>query len=149
MPINTEDLRPYSYTGSTSAREMPTSTCTGVSHATPLHLDETKIWTRRDSYPVDGRSYAVLSDEHEVVFAALSLVRNLGAGKAKLIKVLDLIQIVAATDATIDWDTLLEDGRRDGTFNILVNVLALYLEVTDAQDLAPRLANALAWHTDR
>lgn len=114
-----------------------------------LRLDETKIWTRRGSYPIDGRSYAVLSDEHEVVFAALSLLRDLGAGKAKLIKVLDLIQIVAATDASIDWDALLEAGRHDGTFGPLVNVLALYLEMTDAQDLAPRLAAALARYTNR
>jgi hypothetical protein len=114
-----------------------------------LRLDETRIWARRGSYPVDGRSYAVLSDEHEVVFAALSLLRDLGAGKAKLIKVLDLIQIVAATDATIDWDALLEAGRHDGTFGPLVNVLALYIEMADAQDLAPRLAAALAQHTDR
>lgn len=114
-----------------------------------LRLDETTIWTRRGSYPIDGRSYAVLSDEHEVVFAALSLLRDLGAGKAKLIKVLDLIQIVAATDAAIDWDALLEGGRRDGTFGPMVNVLTLYLEAADAHDLAPRLTGALARHTDR
>jgi len=114
-----------------------------------LRLDEAEIWKRRRSYPIDGRSYAVLSDEHEVVFAALSLLRDLGAGKAKLIKVLDLIQIVAATDATIDWDALLEGGRRNGTYGPMVNILTLYLEAADAHDLAPRLTGALARHTDR
>lgn len=114
-----------------------------------LHLDDSQIWGRRRSYPINERSYAVLSDEHEVIFGALSLLRDLGAGKAKLIKVVDLIQIVAATDTTIDWDALLEGGRREGTFGPLVNVLDLCLEMAGAKDLAPRLAAALARHTDR
>jgi len=114
-----------------------------------LRLDETQIWAQQRAYPVDGRTYAVLSDEHEIVFAALSLLRDLGAGKAKLIKVLDLIQIVAATDATIEWDALLESGRRDGTFGPMVNVLALCMEAADAHDLAPHLTATLEKYADR
>jgi len=114
-----------------------------------LHLDESGIWSQRRSYAIAGRPYAVLSDEHEVVFAALSLLRDLGAAKAKLNKVVDMIQILAATDATVDWEALLDGGRGDGTFGPLVNVLALALDIADARDLAPRLSAALARHADR
>jgi len=114
-----------------------------------VHVDERKIWTQRRSYPVHGRSYAVLSDEHEVVFAVLSLLRDLERGRPKIKNVVDLVHIVAATDAEIDWEALLESGRGDGTFGPLVNVLGLCLEVADAHDLAPRLGAALAHHADR
>jgi hypothetical protein len=114
-----------------------------------MHLDEPKVWGQRSSYPVDGRSYAVLSDEHEVLFAALSLLRDLERGRPKIKNVVDLIQIVAATDAEIDWEALLESSRSDGTFGPLVNVLGLCLDVADAHDLAPSLSAALARHADR
>jgi hypothetical protein len=114
-----------------------------------LHLDEQAMWARRSSYPVGGRSYAVLCDEHEVVFAALSLLRDLERGRPKIKDVVDLIQIVAATDAEIDWEALLESGRSEGTFGPLVNVLGLCLEVADAHDLAPRLRATLERHADR
>jgi hypothetical protein len=114
-----------------------------------LHIEESAIWGRRSSYPVSRRDYAVLSDEHEVVFAALSLLRDLERGRPKIKNVVDLIQIVAATDADIDWEALLESGRSEGTFGPLVNVLGLCLEVADAHDLAPRLGVTLKRHADR
>ena len=114
-----------------------------------LHLDEAKIWARQGSYTVDGRSYAVLSPADEVVFAVLSLLRDLERGRPKIKNVVDLVQIVAAIDAEIDWEALFENGRGDGTFGPLVNVLALCLEVADAHDLAPRLDAALARHAGR
>jgi hypothetical protein len=120
-----------------------------LSRQPSLQLDESKIWARRSFYPIDGRSYAVLSDEHEVVFAALSLLRDLERGRPKIKNVVDLVQIVAATDAAIDWEALLESGRGDGTLGPLVNVLGLCLEVADAYDLAPRLGAALTCHAER
>jgi hypothetical protein len=114
-----------------------------------LHIEEAAIWERRRSYPVCGRSYAVLSNEHEVVLAALALLRDLERGRPKIKNVVDLIQIVAATDAEINWETFLEASRREGTFGPLVNVLGLGLDVADAHDLAPQLSAVLLRHADR
>ena len=114
-----------------------------------MHIEEPAIWRRRSSYPVDGRSYPVLSYQHEVVFAALSLLRDLERGRPKIKNVVDLIQVVAATDAEIDWEALLKSGHNEGTLGPLVNVLGLCLDVADAHDLAPRLSAALAPHADR
>jgi hypothetical protein len=114
-----------------------------------LHIEEPNVWKQRRPYPVDGRSYPVLSDEHEVLFAVLSLLRDLERGRPKIKNVVDLIQIVAATDAEVDWEALLESSRSEGTFGPLVNVLGLCLDVADAHDLAPRLSGALASHADR
>jgi hypothetical protein len=114
-----------------------------------LHIGEPAIWTQRRSYPVCGRSFNVLGDEHEVVFAALSLLRDLERGRPKIKNIVDLIQIIATTDAEIDWEALLATGRSEGTFGPLVNILGLCLDVADAHDLAPRLSAALGRHTDR
>jgi hypothetical protein len=109
-----------------------------------LRLDEGRLWAQRASFVIAGRSYDVLSDEHEVIFATLSLLRDIERGRPKPKNVIDIIQIVTATDAWIDWDALL--GAGDGTAGPLVNVLGLCLEVVDAHDLAPHLAAALDRH---
>jgi hypothetical protein len=114
-----------------------------------LQLDEGRLWSHRGSFSLAGGSYPVLSDEHEVVFAVLSLLRDIERGRGKIKNVLDLIQLVAALDAQLDWDAVLEHGRREGTFGALVNVLPLCLELAGAQDLAPRLTTALAACVDR
>jgi len=114
-----------------------------------LRLDEGGIWAQRRSYQVDGRPYAVLSDEHEVVFAALSLLRDLERGRPKIKNVIDLVQILAVTDAALDWSAAFARAHREGTFGPLVNVLGLCLDVADAHDLAPHLSNTLAAHAAR
>jgi hypothetical protein len=114
-----------------------------------LHIEEPAIWKRRSSYPVDGRPYPVLSDEHEVLFAALSLLRDLERGRPKIKNVVDLIQVVAATDAEIDWEALMKSSHSEGTLGPLVNVLGLCLDVADAHDLAPHLSAALARYAAR
>lgn len=114
-----------------------------------IHMDESGLWQGRQSYPVAGRVYDVLGDGHEVVFEALSLLRDIERGRPKIKNVLDLIQVASAIDASIDWDGLLDRGRTNGTFGPLVNVLGLCLDGADAHDLAPRLSAALARHDDR
>jgi len=106
-----------------------------------LQLDEEQIWARRASFIVEGRSYNVLSDEHEIIFAALSLLRDIERGRPKPKNLIDLIQIVRATDAELDWDALF--SARDGTARPLVNVLGQCLAIAEACDLAPNLAAAL------
>jgi hypothetical protein len=108
-----------------------------------LRLDEESIWARRGAYILDGRSYDVLGDEDEIVFATLGLMRDIERGRPKLKNILDLVQIVAAGDGHLDWDGLFAAGRKDGTYGPLVNVLGLCLDFADAHDLAPRLSAAL------
>lgn len=106
-----------------------------------LHLDEEQLWAQRASFSIDGRSYDVLSDEHEVIFAALSLLRDIERMRAKPKNIIDLIRIASAADARMDWNTLL--SARDGTAGPLVHVLRRCLEITGACDLVPNLAAAL------
>lgn len=108
-----------------------------------LHVDAAALWRKLGSWRVGERTHAVLSDEHEVVFAALSLVRDLERRRAKVKNVLDVIQVVAAVDGGHDWEATFASGRREGTLGPLVNVLALCLDLADAADLAPRLAAIL------
>ena len=109
-----------------------------------LRIDEKQLWAQRVSFRLEGRSYDVLSDEHEVLFAALSLLRDIERGRPKLKNVIDSIMIAEAVDARIDWDGLL--SSRDGTAGPLAHVLRLCLEITDARNLVPNLAAALNRH---
>jgi hypothetical protein len=116
----------------------------GLSRHPSLRLDERRLWALRGSFEIEGRSYDVLSDEHEVIFAALSLLRDIERGRPKPKNVIDLIQIVTATDSRLDWDVMF--SARDGTAGPLVNVLGQCLEIAEARDLAPNLTAALDRH---
>lgn len=119
----------------------------GLSRHPSLRVDEQRLWSRRATYSLDDRSFGVLSDEDEVAFAALSLLRDIERARPKAKNVVDLIQIVAAVDADADWDSLL--ARADGTLGPLVNVIGACLDLAAAHDLAPRLSAALAAHAGR
>lgn len=114
-----------------------------------VRIDEAALWAGRGSFELAGQSFGVLSNRHDVVFHALSFLRDVERGRPKAKNILDLVQIAAALDAAQDWDALLDAGRRDGTFGPLVNVLSLCLEAADAHDLAPRLGEALARRASR
>lgn len=88
------------------------------------------------------KRHAVLSDEHEVIFAAVSLLRDVERGRPKMKDVVGLVQLAAAVDADLDWRAML--AARDGTAGPLANVLALCLEVAGAHDLSARLSAPLA-----
>jgi len=109
-----------------------------------LHINEEQLWTQRTSFDLEGRSYDVLSDAHEVIFAALSLLRDIERGRPKLKNIIEIILIARVADARIDWDALLSSG--DGTAGPLAHVLRLCLEITDARNLVPSLAAALKRH---
>jgi hypothetical protein len=112
-----------------------------------LRVDEARLWNERRAYVIKDREYAVLSDEHELVFQALALVRDIERGRPKTKNVIDIVQVAAAADATLNWDAVLERARTEGTQGQLVNVLSLCLDVTDARDLTPRLSAALDGQT--
>jgi hypothetical protein len=121
----------------------------GFSRHPSLRLDESLIWQHKSSFTIDGRSYAVPGDEHEVTLQVLALLRDIERGRAKPKNIVDLVQVVAAVDSALSWDALFARGRDEGTRGPLVNVLALCLDVADAHDYAPRLAGTLARHAGR
>jgi len=112
-----------------------------------LRLDEDAMWNRRGRCQVAGRTYNVLGDADEVIFAVLGLMRDIERARPKLKNLLDLVQILAATDAELDWRGLLV--AQDGTRGPLVNVLGMCLDLADAHDLAPRLSLALSTEQSR
>ena len=109
-----------------------------------LHIDEKRLWATRASFRIDGYDFNVLSDEYEIVFAALSLLRDIERGRPKAKNVVDLVRIAMTVDASLDWDKVL--SARDGTARPVRRVLRLCLEKSDSHDLAKNLAEALARH---
>ncbi len=114
-----------------------------------FRLDESAIWARRQSYEVRGRRYDVLSDEHEIVFAALSMLRDLERGQPKIKNLVDLLRMLEGLDAQLDWDAFFAARRGDGTLGPTVNLLGLGLDVAGAHDFFPSLHSALARYADR
>ena len=113
-----------------------------------LRIDEEAIWAARRSHAVRGRPYDVLSDEHEVVFAILSILRDMERGNAKVKNVVDLVCLLSAIDAWFDWDAFFAARRDDGTLGPAANILGLCIDVADAHDAVQRLHGTLARYAD-
>jgi hypothetical protein len=114
-----------------------------LSRHPPVQVDERRLWSSRGEWTVGGRGYAVLDAEHDIVFGALSFLRDVERGRPKAKNVVDLVQLVAAADTDLDWEAVFGRARGEGTHGPLVDVLSLCLDVADARDLAPRLDRAL------
>jgi len=114
-----------------------------------FRIDERTIWVSRQSYRVAGRAYDVLSDEHDVVLAVLSLLRDIERGGAKLKNLVDLFCILDALDATQDWDAFLAARRRERILDPTVNVLRLCLAIAGTPDLFPNLQSTLERYAGR
>ncbi|HYD48327.1 MAG TPA: nucleotidyltransferase family protein [Terriglobales bacterium] len=108
-----------------------------------LRIDEAELWQQRQGFTLAGREYEVLGDEHELVFAVLSLLRDLERGSGKLKNVLDLTLLAIAVDAEIGWQSFFEHRRRERSYRASTALLDLCLELTDARPYAPHLAAAL------
>ncbi len=113
-----------------------------------LRIDERAIWSRRRSYTIGSHAYDVLPDDYEIVFAALSLLRDVERGRPKVKNMIDLLRILAHLDRRLDWSAFFDVRRGEGTLSPAVNVLALCLDITDAYDLVPNLTAALARYTE-
>jgi hypothetical protein len=107
-----------------------------------FRIDEEALWQQRQSYPVNGRSYDVLSDEDDLMLALLSLLRDIERGGGKIRNVVDLLRMAEAFDADVDWDAFWAARREEGTLGPALNVLALCVDLAAVP--CPRLRSALA-----
>jgi hypothetical protein len=114
-----------------------------------FRIDEQALWAHRQRYELGGRSYDVLSDEHEIVFAVLSLLRDVERGRPKIKNLIDLLRILEAYEQQYEWAAFFDARRRDGTFGPAVNILGLCLEVAEAHEFLPQLSAALEQHGAR
>ena len=109
-----------------------------------FRVSEAAVWKDRRSRVVAGRTYDVLSDEHEVLFGVLGILRDIERGRPKLKGLVDLVHVVEHVDADLDWPAFLATRRSDGTYAPTLNVLTLCQAATGRRSHAPRLSAALA-----
>jgi hypothetical protein len=103
-------------------------------------LDYNAIWRQRQNYVLNNQNFSVLSDEYEVVFSLIPLFKDLERGAARLKTFVDLYFILAALESRLDWNTFVENRRREKILNISVNVLALFLDLFDCRERFPAVA---------
>jgi hypothetical protein len=114
-----------------------------------FRIDEARMWAGAQTYEVGGRRYDVLSDEYEIVFAIVSILRDLERQSFKIKTLVDLMRILEALDQHVDWEAFFEQRVREGTLGPSVNVLGLCLDVAGGEGANRRLRAALKRHADR
>ncbi len=114
-----------------------------------FRIDEARMWAGRQTYEVGGRRYDVLSDEYEIVFAIVSILRDLERRSFKIKTLVDLMRILEALDQQMDWEAFFTQRVREGILGPSVNVLGLCLDVAGGEGANPRLRDALVRHAAR
>lgn len=114
-----------------------------------FRIDESRIWKGSQAYEIDGHRYEVLADEYEIVFAILSMLRDLERQSFKIKNLIDLVRILDAVEEHFDWHSFFEMRRSEGTLGPSVNVLGVCLDVAGGRNLYPNLRSMLAHHAQR
>jgi hypothetical protein len=106
-------------------------------------LDYNAIWRERQSFVLNNQNFFVLSDEYEVVFNLISTFKDLERGAARLKSFVDLYFILTALEPKLDWDSFVENRRREKILGISVNVLAMFLDLLDCRERFPSVAHVV------
>jgi hypothetical protein len=108
------------------------------------NFDYHAIWQRRQNFVLYNRNFSVLSDEYEVVFSLISIFKDVERGAARLKTFVDLYFILNALESRLNWNTFVENRRREKILRISINVLALFLDLLDCRDQFPEIARLAA-----
>ena len=103
-------------------------------------IDYVRLWRDSGEFMFRGRSYRVLSDEYELVFQLLSIFKDIELGTIKLKSFVDAYMIMRAAYGEIRWAEFFERRRREGIFNISLNVLDLLLGLFELNEEFPEVA---------
>jgi hypothetical protein len=107
-------------------------------------LDYEAVWRQRQNFVLNNQSFSVLSDEYEVVFSLISIFKDLERGAARLKSFVDLYFILAALESRLDWNTFIENRKREKILTISINVLALFLDLLDCRERFAQVARSVA-----
>ena len=106
-------------------------------------LDYNAIWRERQNCVLNNQNFLVLSDEYELVFNLISIFKDLERGAARLRSFVDLYFILGALESKLDWDSFVENRRREKILTISVNVLSLFLDLFDCRERFPSVAQVV------
>jgi len=107
-------------------------------------LDYNAIWRQRQNFVLNNQKFSVLSDEYEIVFSLISIFKDLERGAARLKTFVDLYFILDALESGLDWNTFVDNRRREKILKISVNILALFLDLFDCRERFPVVAQVVA-----
>jgi hypothetical protein len=108
-----------------------------------------QAWATRREFVLRDVAFDVLSDEYELVLHTLSIFRDLERGVGRIKPFVDVFAILREVEPTLDWTAFFDRRRPERIGKIVVNILAMTLELLSCRDLFPRLAAALDRERDQ
>ena len=109
-------------------------------------IDDARLWATRQVFALPGRgeeSINVPADEYVLVLTLLGIFDDLSRLLIPIKGLVDAFLILRAIDAVMDWPDFLARRRTERLHWIVVDVLAMILELFEGRELLPRLAGAL------
>ena len=108
-----------------------------------LGIGESDLWQGRARVEIGGRSLSVLSDEHVLLMAILTIHGDIGLGTITLRPLVDLHVILERLGDETDWTAFFGRREAERTARLCINVLALFLTVFECEDQFPALTRSL------
>lgn len=120
--------------------EVPLDLHWSLSPHFTYRIDYQRLWDEKRVYEFGGRKYYVLSDEYELLFQVLSILRDTELGSITLKSYVDAYMILTRVYEETNWDEFFTARRKERTYRIALNVLDLLLSLLDCGGEFPHIA---------
>ena len=109
-------------------------------------IDNARLWATRQGFALPGHGGELVdlpADEYVLVLTLLGIFDDLSRLLLPVKGLIDSFLILRAVDSVLDWPDFLARRRTERLHRIVVDVLAMIVELFAARDPLPRLAAAL------
>ena len=119
-----------------------------LSNHPAFRIDYDLVWRERNEFQLGEASYNVLPDQYELVFALISILRDIERGALRMKAFVDLYAILGVLHAETDWDVFFRARQQERLATICANVLWCFLEVFDCGSDFPALSSTIEGRQD-
>lgn len=102
-------------------------------------VDYQRVWQTKKLVQLDNKEFYVLSDEYELLFNLISIIRDIERGAARLKPFVDLYFILKGINSNFDWQQFFNNSKQENTFSVCINVLAIFLDLFRCREQFPLL----------
>lgn len=111
-----------------------------------INFDYDQFWSNAQEFTLGDVTFPTLSDEDNLLFAAVALGVDIQTSRHNLRKIWDIYIMLRQMDGVTDWGNFFAKRDQEGSLKLVVNVFSFCLLLLRATQDCPYLARAISAH---
>lgn len=108
-----------------------------------FRINYEKLWRDCQAFQIAGLNLNVLPDQIDLVFALISILKDLERDAVRLKAFVDLYVMLRQLEAETNWDAFFDAREKEGLAAICINVLWCFFEVFDCANDFPVISSVI------